>query len=122
MRISDWSSDVCSSDLLTSITAWRDWESKRGQDPDFSNLDLLRRTAYNQRFKTFTQELRLQGRALDNRLDWLVGAYYSNETLRLTDDLGFGSDYGLFQSCQVVGQAAARPEERRVGKECVSQC
>src|SRR3546814_20572086 len=104
------------------MTAWRDWESKRGQDPDFSNLDLLRRTAYNQRFKTFTQELRLQGRALDNRLDWLVGASYSNETLRLTDDLGFGRDYGLFHSCQVVGQAAARlrrSAERRGGKMCV---
>src|SRR3546814_9414814 len=87
MRISDWSSDVCSSDLLTSITAWRDWESKRGQDPDFSNLDLLRRTAYNQRFKTFTQELRLQGRALDNRLDWLVGAYYSNRSEEHTSEL-----------------------------------
>src|SRR3546814_13679029 len=32
----------------------------------------------------------------------------SSDLLRLTDDLGFGSDYGLFQSCQVVGQAAAR--------------
>jgi outer membrane receptor protein involved in Fe transport len=93
---------------LTSITAYRDWESKRGQDADFSNLDLLRRTAYNQRFKTFSQELRLQGKAFDNRLDWLVGGYYANETLRLSDDLGFGSQYGLFQACQVVGQAAGR--------------
>lgn len=91
---------------LTSITAWRDWQSKRGQDADFSNLDLLRRTRYNQDFKTLTQELRLQGQAFDNRLDWMIGGYYANEKLSLTDDLGFGSQYGVFQACQVVGGAA----------------
>ncbi len=91
---------------LTSITAYRDWKSDRGQDADFSNLDLIPRNNYDQRFKTFTQELRLQGKALDNKLDWLVGAYYANEKLSITDDLGFGSQYGLFQACQVVGQAA----------------
>src|SRR3546814_12892074 len=92
---------------LTSITAWRDWELKRGQDPDFSNLDLLRRTAYNQRFKTFTQELRLQSRALDNLLDCPVGAYYTKDTMRMTDSLGFGSAYGVLQSYHMVRHAAA---------------
>ena len=93
---------------LTSITAYRDWKSARGQDADFSNLDLLRRDNYNQRFKTFTQELRLQGKTFGGKLDWLVGGYYANERLTLTDDLGFGSQYGLFEACQVVGQAAAQ--------------
>lgn len=91
---------------LTSITAYRDWQSKRGQDADFSSLDLIDRTRYNQEFKTFTQEFRLQGDAFDGKLDWLIGAYYANEKLNLSDDLGFGSQYGLFQACQVVGAAA----------------
>ena len=70
---------------LTSITAYRYNKYVRGQDADFNNLDILFRDddggAFN-RFKTFTQELRLQGEAFDGRLDWLVGGYYANEKLR----------------------------------------
>ena len=51
---------------LTSITAYRYNKYTRGQDADFNNLDILYRDddggSYN-RFKTFTQELRLQGNA-----------------------------------------------------------
>ena len=87
---------------LTSITAYRDWKSDRAQDADFSNLDLIWRDQYDQRFRTFTQELRLQGEAFGGRLDWLVGGYYGNEKLTLGDNLRFGDDYGLFQGCRVV--------------------
>ncbi len=87
---------------LTSITAYRDWKSDRAQDGDFSNLDLIWRDQYDQRFRTFTQELRLQGKAFDGRLDWLVGAYFGNEKLTLGDNLRFGDDYGLFQGCRIV--------------------
>lgn len=81
---------------LTSITAYRDWRWLRGQDADFNNLDILHREddgSANQRFKTFTQELRLQGNALNDRLDWLVGGYFANEILTLNDNLAYGSDY-----------------------------
>lgn len=90
---------------LTSITAYRDWNLKRATDADFNNLDILYRDAYQQRFKTFTQELRLQGKAFDDRLDWLVGGYFADETLNLADNLRFGSDYGLIQGCRIVGGA-----------------
>ena len=66
---------------LTSLTAWRYDKWTRGQDADFNNLDILSRpsdgNAFN-RFKTFSQEVRLQGNAWENRLDWLVGGYYAN--------------------------------------------
>ncbi len=69
---------------LTSITAYRYNKYSRGQDADFNNLDILYRPSdggsFN-RFKTFSQELRLQGNAWNNRLDWLVGGYYANEKL-----------------------------------------
>jgi outer membrane receptor protein involved in Fe transport len=81
---------------LTSITAYRDWRWMRGQDADFNNLDILHREddgTANQRFKTFTQELRLQGNALNDRLDWLVGDYFANEVLTLNDNLAYGADY-----------------------------
>jgi outer membrane receptor protein involved in Fe transport len=87
---------------LTSITAYRDWKLVRGQDADFTNLDILRRDAgggSTQTFKTFTQELRLQGSAFDDHLDWLVGGYYANEILGLTDNLKYGADYERFANC-----------------------
>ena len=81
---------------LTSITAYRNWRWLRGQDADFNSLDILHREddgTANQQFKTFTQEVRLQGNALDERLDWLVGGYFAHETLTLNDNLAYGADY-----------------------------
>jgi iron complex outermembrane receptor protein len=81
---------------LTSITAYRNWRWLRGQDADFNNLDILHREddgTANQKFSTFTQEVRLQGNALDDKLDWLVGGYFANEILTLNDNLAFGADY-----------------------------
>src|SRR5207253_5989941 len=88
----DWSSDVCSSDLGG---------------------------AYN-RFKTFTEELRFQGHAFGNLLDWLVGGYYADEKLQVRDNLSYGADYARFGNCLVAANFASSPrsEERRVGKEC----
>ena len=101
---------------LTSLTAWRYDKWTRGQDADFNNLDILYRPsdgdAYN-RFKTFSQELRLQGNTWNNRLDWLVGGYYANEKLRVSDNIAYGNDFGRFANCLaatnfagLTGQAA----------------
>jgi hypothetical protein len=66
---------------------------------DFHNLDILFRDddggAFS-RFKTFTQEFRLQGTTMSDRLDWLVGGYYANEKLRVRDNLAYGTDYLKF--------------------------
>ncbi len=87
---------------FTSITAYRDWKAVNGQDGDFNNLDLFYRDNRQQSFRTFTQEVRLQGTALNDRLDWLVGGFYSTEKLRVSDTLKFGRDYGRFASCLVT--------------------
>jgi iron complex outermembrane receptor protein len=79
---------------LTSITAYRDWRWQREQDNDFTNLDLFYRPDWDSEFKTFTQELRLQGTLFDDRLDWLVGGYYADEQLNIEDSLRFGSQFG----------------------------
>jgi outer membrane receptor protein involved in Fe transport len=97
---------------LTSITAYRDWQLKRRQDADFTNLDMLYRDPYRQGFKTFTQELRLQGKAFDDHLDWLVGGYFADEKLDLNDSLRFGTQYGLLQGCRIaaaINPAALQP-------------
>lgn len=87
---------------LTSITAFRNWESDRGQDADFNNLDTFYRDQLDQSFDTFTQEIRLNGKAFHDTLDWLIGGYYGHETLKLADNLRFGTQYGLVQGCRVA--------------------
>jgi outer membrane receptor protein involved in Fe transport len=95
---------------LTSITAYRYNKYTRGQDADFNNLDLLFRASdggsFN-RFKTFSQELRLQGNAFGNKLDWLVGGYYANEKLGVDDNISYGADYNRFANCLVAANFAS---------------
>jgi iron complex outermembrane receptor protein len=95
---------------LTSITAYRYNKYTRGQDADFNNLDILFRDddggAFN-RFKVFSQELRLQGNTWGNRLDWLIGGYYSNEKLTLRDNLAYGSQYDAYSNCLVAANFVA---------------
>lgn len=90
---------------LTSISAYRYYKSGGAGDVDYSNVDIAYRAddgnSYR-RFKTFTQELRLQGSAFDDKLDWLVGGYYAKEKLQVVDNFKFGTQYGAFASCRIV--------------------
>ncbi|NVD44800.1 TonB-dependent receptor [Qipengyuania atrilutea] len=91
---------------LTSITGYREYENFQGSDTDYTQVDILYRApgpnAGARQFKTFTQELRLQGSAFGDRLDWLVGGFYANEKLQVRDNLRFGEDYGAFAPCRIV--------------------
>ncbi len=97
---------------LTSITGYRDYSSDQGSDTDYSYVDILYRAADGnsaRSFKTFSQELRLQGTAFNEKLDWLIGGYYANEDLEVTDNLRFGSQYGRFATCRLVSGSALSP-------------
>ncbi|EDL49547.1 TonB-dependent receptor [Erythrobacter sp. SD-21] len=91
---------------LTSITGYREYFNTQASDTDYTQVDILYRApgddAGAREFKTFTQELRLNGEAFGDRLDWLVGAYYANEKLETRDNLRFGEDYGRFVNCRLV--------------------
>jgi len=78
---------------LTSVTAFRNWTNSRGQDIDYSAADLAYRDSENNftDLTRFSQEIRLTG-ATDN-LDWLVGAFFSHEELRLGDAIRYGEDW-----------------------------
>ncbi|MFN3388339.1 MAG: TonB-dependent receptor [Allosphingosinicella sp.] len=94
---------------LTSITAYRDYDSDQGSDTDYSAVDILYRDddgGSGRAFSTFSQELRLQGTAFEDKLDWLVGAYYADEDLTVTDNLRFGSQYGRFATCRILSGTA----------------
>ncbi|MFT3809313.1 MAG: TonB-dependent receptor [Micropepsaceae bacterium] len=82
---------------LTSITAWRDWDFTSGQDGDWTDIDIIHTEndgTNGYRFRTFTEELRLAGEA--GPVDWLVGAYYLNETLDRRANTTFGADFETF--------------------------
>lgn len=95
---------------LTSITAYRDYVSGQPGDIDYSPVDILYRSPVNggleRRFKTFTQELRFQGKAFGDKLDWLIGGYFADEKLTVTDNLRFGSQYGRFATCRLLSGTA----------------
>jgi iron complex outermembrane recepter protein len=88
---------------LTSITAYRDWKALRDQDIDFSGLDRAYRDNYKTGITDFTQEIRLQGSAFDDKLDWLVGAFYLNEKNRLNDTVRFGTQANLYTDSLIRG-------------------
>src|SRR3546814_15098274 len=92
MRISDWSSDVCSSDLPEQLVRYAG--ERDGHDPP-----------------------RLSGQAESNQRGDEPGngpAYSRRQPRPLGEGWTHGTDYaGIFRM---------RSEERRVGKECVSTC
>lgn len=75
---------------LTSVTAWRDWQSNRDQDIDFTSIDRAYRDDLEVGFENVSQEIRLQGEA--GNVNWLVGAFFSREQLETTDRIRFGAD------------------------------
>ncbi len=95
---------------ITSITAYREWRWLRGQDADFTNLDLLRRAgdgSANESFKTFTQELRVQGTTLSHRLDYLLGGFFADERLSFRDNFSYGRDYQRYADCLTAASFAS---------------
>ena len=95
---------------LTSITAYREYKAGGAADIDYGNVDITYRAddgnAFRQ-FKTFSQELRLQGSAFNDRIDFLFGGYYAHEKLRVGDNAKFGTQYGPFAACRVVAGSGA---------------
>src|SRR3546814_11855325 len=91
MRISDWSSDVCSSDL-----------------PSINMHRLGHQIAFQPLWPAFAAEARF----LDAAERRIVGR----------DDEAVGPHHPAFDVVGDAVDAAARSEERRVGKEWVSSC
>src|SRR3546814_12924926 len=95
MRISDWSSDVCSSDLQDAVV-----DALAAQLPLFEGAQRI---------------------VLDRRGRYAGYDQYGN--LRAFALLEIGQACFQLADLRVVEQAGGiRSEERRVGKECVSTC
>src|SRR3546814_11250059 len=94
MRISDWSSDVCSSDLYATgcVGKWH-----LGHQPHF--------------------------RPLKRGFDDYLGVLYSNDMHPVElFDRDQRAEYPIDQNTLTRRLADRRSEARRVGKECVSTC
>src|SRR3546814_11650285 len=118
MRISDWSSDVCSSDLASAA----DLEAAQ-----VAIVGEVARTYFD--LRGLQERLRVARENADNQ----------RETLRLVDarlDAGRGTGFDTARARAQLETTSARipaleaqvafdmhrSEERRVGKECVSTC
>lgn len=77
---------------LTSVTAWRDFESFDRIDADFSDLDALTDTN-DAKQESYSQELRVT--YLGERLNYVAGAYYFTQTLDSVSVLDFGTQTAL---------------------------
>lgn len=84
------------------IGSYREFNSSARTDSDFTSLDLFNAggsdgtipTGLN--IDTMTHELRVQGEAFDGALDWLVGAYYSDEKINSVAFASIGQDWDRF--------------------------
>ena len=82
---------------LTSVTAYRTWETVNAQDVDFTTADIWHRDPNGNQatdFKQVSQEFRVAGET--DMLSWLVGAFYAGEDLDSRQQLQYGSQYGTY--------------------------
>lgn len=90
-----------------SITAYRDLESVHGRDLTHSTNIQFGATIDVFNHQQFSEELQLQGAALNNRLQWITGLYYFEEKGLNIDDVNFDPVVHLISGGQVENDSIA---------------
>ncbi|GFE84704.1 TonB-dependent receptor [Steroidobacter agaridevorans] len=106
----NWDLEALGGATLTSITAWRNWETINGQDADFTTVDILYRNPdgnFGNQFEQLSQEFRLAGES--EKLSWLVGVFYADEDLESHDTLIIGNDFFNYFNGLLRGALSAIP-------------
>lgn len=80
--------DLTDDMLLKSITGYRNSSWQSGLDIDGSPLNILH-TSFDQRQEQFSQEFQLVGSAIEDRLQYVLGLYYFQESGDLLDLVSF---------------------------------
>src|SRR3546814_17516032 len=114
MRISDWSSDVCSSDLNDEQASARAQRAQRGGG------ELIEREGKSHERKDLRQRTRLHPFRPEDGRDCQRRNHTEPCQRGERDDGGLGN-HPLIGTAQ-FGLVMLISEERRVGKECVSKC
>lgn len=94
---------------LILIGSYRDFSSMEAYDSDFSGLDAFNVTGLETDIETFTAEARLQGEALGGKLSWLIGGFYSDESIQQTQSFELGPDYDSLIGLLFGGLAGPTP-------------
>ncbi|MFM9852950.1 MAG: TonB-dependent receptor [Sphingomonadaceae bacterium] len=105
---------------LISITAYRNSRARSRQESDFVGLNVYSTSATGStavagsldsetRIKTFTQELRLSGSVFNDKFQYLVGGYYSDEQISERQNLTLGSDFQRYISANFFPFIAGNP-------------
>ena len=76
--------DISDNMTVRSLTAYREFDAKTNVEFDSSRLTVFQNHPLYTISDQFSQELVLEGRAFDDRINWLAGMYYFNEDA-LTD-------------------------------------
>src|SRR3546814_15106476 len=117
MRISDWSSDVCSSDL-------RDPASQIGLAAQDTQSDTQRTLlSIGRRFELVQDTLTAERTAYS--ADDKISEVPTRAAKRYAISNGIAAQIGdtrRYNASLIAGWSRDRSEERRVGKECVSTC
>jgi len=90
---------------LTSITSFRNLDTFFMIDTDFTSADIASNSTDTE-IDTFTQEFRLASTDGD-RLDWMIGGYYFDESADSVDNLTWGTGFRTF--ADVLSAAAGAP-------------
>jgi len=88
---------------VTSITAYRESRAKTNADSDFTSADLIGQNRGDVDINTKTQELRLSS-DFDGPLNFLIGAYYFDESINNKQALTLGKDFRNFANALTGGQ------------------
>ncbi len=102
---------------LTSVTAYRKFDSSSTTVGGFTSNDTYTVgdgaptsrpgiMPSGDHIKTFTQELRLQGTAMNDGLDWLIGGFYSSEKIRADQTMTLNSAFQSTNSAFNFANAA----------------
>ncbi|NNC37656.1 MAG: TonB-dependent receptor [Acidimicrobiales bacterium] len=106
------------------IGSYREYDATEVYDSAFSGLDLFNvgpsdgtpLSPGGTSINTMTQELRVQGDAMDGKLSWLVGGYYADEEILQTVNFGLGTDYSRFvDALLIAGTGGAYPNAAILG-------
>ena len=97
-----------SADLIF-IGSYRKFESNENYDSDFTANDIFNVGPAITDIETYTAELRVQGEAFDGRLNYLIGGFYSNETIDQSVTFAAGSEYDANIGALFGGAAGPSP-------------
>ena len=97
-----------SADLIY-IGSYRQFNASTQTDSDFTSLDLFNVgdltgtiNGLGLNIDTMTHELRVQGEAFGGALEWLVGAYYSDESIDSVQTASLGADWDQYVGALLI--------------------